>query len=107
MASATSSHFSVAMKLSTKTGDGGQTGLIGGERVAKDDIRVASYGDVDELNAVLGLIVAALPDDTWRDDLHAIQSDLFTLGAQLAVSASAKPRLRIALERIAPTARAR
>lgn len=90
-----------AMKLSTKTGDGGQTGLIGGERVDKHDARVATYGEVDELNAVLGLVVAALPDDTWRSDLHAIQSDLFTLGAQLAVSDAATPGQRIVPEQVA------
>jgi cob(I)alamin adenosyltransferase len=88
------------MKLSTKTGDGGKTGLIGGQRVSKDDARVASYGEVDELNATLGLVVAALADDAWCADLHAIQSDLFTLGAQLAVSDGAEPHLRIAQARI-------
>ena len=72
------------MKLYTKTGDKGQTGLIGGVRVSKDDARVACYGDVDELNATVGLAVSCCGDDGLREILHAIQSDLFVLGTQLA-----------------------
>jgi cob(I)alamin adenosyltransferase len=71
------------MKIYTKVGDGGMTGLFGGPRVPKDDLRVAAYGDVDELNSVLGLVRA---DVTGEIDtlVSRVQSELFTLGAQLA-----------------------
>ncbi len=81
------------MKIYTKTGDGGQTGLVDGSRVAKDDPRVAAYGDVDELNSVLGLLRArpaetvgrTEPADSALDELlDQIQRDLFAMGAQLA-----------------------
>jgi cob(I)alamin adenosyltransferase len=72
------------MKIYTKAGDAGQTGLIDGSRVAKDELRVAAYGDVDELSATIGLVRAHSGDETARTLLHAIQKDLFALGAQLA-----------------------
>jgi cob(I)alamin adenosyltransferase len=77
------------MKLSTKTGDMGTTGLIGGTRVAKNHARVACYGEVDELNAHIGFVASAvtdgaLPDACSLDALRQVQSDLFVLGAQLA-----------------------
>ncbi len=79
------------MKIYTRTGDSGMTGLIGGARVAKDDLRIAAYGAVDELNAALGLARAAeLPADI--DAVVALlQHELFTLGAELA-SPDAAPR---------------
>jgi cob(I)alamin adenosyltransferase len=72
------------MKIYTRTGDHGDTGLFGGPRVSKDDVRIEAYGAVDELNSVLGLARAeALPPD--MDVLVArVQSELFTLGAELA-----------------------
>jgi cob(I)alamin adenosyltransferase len=71
------------MKIYTRTGDSGQTGLFGGGRVAKDDARVVAYGEVDELNAALGVVRATgLGDlDPWCQDL---QDQLFTVGAVLA-----------------------
>lgn len=72
------------MKIYTKTGDGGETSLFGGGRVSKSSLRVAAYGDVDELNAVLGWVLATEPTDFERDLLLAIQRDLFALGARLA-----------------------
>jgi cob(I)alamin adenosyltransferase len=84
------------MKLYTKTGDAGQTGLIGGARVSKDDVRVACYGEVDELNAAIGLVAAMLPAGPQRDVLQEIQSDLFILGAELATRTGVQPRLAIA-----------
>jgi cob(I)alamin adenosyltransferase len=72
------------MKIYTKTGDGGQTGLFGGTRVSKASARVASYGDVDELNSVLGVIAAHESDAAVRAQLERIQGELFTLGAELA-----------------------
>jgi cob(I)alamin adenosyltransferase len=72
------------MKIYTRTGDGGDTGLFGGGRVPKSHPRVAAYGDVDELNSVLG-VVRATPPSNWFDQLlESIQRDLFSLGGQLA-----------------------
>ncbi|MHC4860698.1 MAG: cob(I)yrinic acid a,c-diamide adenosyltransferase [Planctomycetota bacterium] len=75
------------MKIYTRTGDDGETGLFGGGRVGKDDPRVEAYGDVDELNSQLGLAAAlgAGPEDT----LAEIQRDLFALGADLATPSGA------------------
>ena len=75
------------MKIYTKTGDNGETGLFGGTRVSKADPRVAAYGDVDELNAYLGFARATLvsaADGELAAMLEQIQKDLFALGARLA-----------------------
>lgn len=72
------------MKIYTKTGDRGETSLFDGTRVPKTDQRVAAYGDVDEVQAALGLAASALVDDELRGQLVAIQRDLFALGARLA-----------------------
>ena len=77
----------MTLKIYTKTGDRGETGLFGGARVPKDDARVEAYGDVDELNSVLGMAVAASRDEELVAGLLAIQTDLFTLGARLATPA--------------------
>jgi len=72
------------MKIYTRTGDHGDTGLFGGGRVPKDHPRVAAYGDVDELNSVLGVVRATPPAD-WFDSLfESVQRDLFSIGGQLA-----------------------
>lgn len=73
-----------AMKIYTKTGDTGSTGLFGAPRVAKDDDRIEAYGTVDELNAALGLARAAGVDGDLDEQLSQIQSELFALGAELA-----------------------
>lgn len=72
------------MKIYTRKGDKGQTGLIGGKRVPKSALRVEAYGEVDELNAVLGWVRARLIDEAIRAELLRIQRDLFAIGAQLA-----------------------
>jgi cob(I)alamin adenosyltransferase len=72
------------MKLYTRGGDAGETSLFGGARVRKDDPRIWAYGEVDELNAALGLAVADLPDDATRERLRRVQSELFDIGAELA-----------------------
>ena len=72
------------MKIYTKTGDEGLTGLFGGGRVSKDDPRVEAYGDVDELNAVLGVVRAADVMPRIDEVLVPIQRDLFSIGALLA-----------------------
>ncbi|MCC6423859.1 MAG: cob(I)yrinic acid a,c-diamide adenosyltransferase [Phycisphaerales bacterium] len=74
------------MKIYTRTGDDGTTGLIGGQRLSKSDPRLDTYGTLDELNASLGLAASLLPASASQllDPLHQIQSDLFTLGSHLA-----------------------
>lgn len=72
------------MKIYTKTGDDGTTALFDGTRVAKDHQRVDTYGDVDELNASLGVAIASLNDEEIKKLLLQIQRDLFALGAKLA-----------------------
>ena len=71
------------MKIYTKTGDTGETGLLGGARVPKDHVRVAAYGDVDETNAAIG-VVRALAQPPLDQLLFGVQKDLFAIGAQLA-----------------------
>lgn len=78
------------MKIYTRAGDAGKTGLFGGDRVRKNHPRVAAYGDVDELNAALGVALAAEPRAFARDLLERVQRDLFTIGAELATPDSAK-----------------
>jgi len=72
------------MKIYTKTGDKGQTSLFDGTRVVKNNIRVETYGTVDELNSVLGIVVSYLPQIKIKEELILIQSDLFEIGAVLA-----------------------
>jgi cob(I)alamin adenosyltransferase len=72
------------MKIYTRTGDEGDTSLFGAGRVPKDHPRVAAYGDVDELNSVLGLVRATEPNDFFDLLLQSIQRDLFAIGGQLA-----------------------
>jgi len=72
------------VKIYTRTGDDGDTGLFDGTRVSKSDPRVAAYGDVDELNAWLGFVRASTDDPDVRTMLEQIQRDLFGLGARLA-----------------------
>lgn len=76
-------------RIYTKAGDSGETALGDGSRVPKDHPRVAAFGDVDELNAVLGLLRAQHPDMTERALVAGIQNDLFDLGADLCVPPSA------------------
>lgn len=71
-------------KVVTKTGDKGETALIGGQRVSKGSLRVAAYGDVDELNSWLGLASASLKDAECIAILEELQHRLFTVGADLA-----------------------
>lgn len=78
------------MKIYTRTGDRGETGLFGGRRVPKDDARVEAYGEIDELNAVLGLAMGQLASEDMPEvarRLRVLQGDLFALGAILATPA--------------------
>jgi len=81
------------MRLYTKTGDDGTTGLFGGTRVAKDHDRVEAYGTVDELNALLGVVRAGGASEELDALLEAIQHDLFAVGAELACAPGKEARL--------------
>ena len=72
------------MKIYTGTGDSGETGLFGGERVLKSHIRVEAYGCIDELNAFIGLTISEIDNKKVKDDLSRIQNYLFTVGSDLA-----------------------
>jgi cob(I)alamin adenosyltransferase len=80
------------VKIYTKTGDRGETGLFGGPRVRKSDHRVEAYGDVDELNAGIGAARAELEDPEIDAELARIQAELFCVGAELATPHGAKAR---------------
>ena len=71
-------------KIYTRTGDDGSTGLVDGSRLSKSALRVRAYGDVDETNAVIGLVRLHLENRPLDDMLSRIQNDLFDLGADLA-----------------------
>lgn len=72
------------MKIYTKTGDAGETGLVGGQRVPKDSLRIEAIGDVDELNAVIGLCRLHACGSSLDTLLEQVQNRLFDLGAELA-----------------------
>ena len=74
----------MAFKIYTKTGDKGLTGLIGGTRIPKFDIRIEAYGTVDELNSYIGLVRDQAIDENSRTILIEIQDRLFTIGSLLA-----------------------
>jgi len=76
------------LKIYTKTGDRGRTGLFGGERVGKADARVEAYGTVDELNSVLGLLATTLEGESGgaAAGIERIQADLFRIGAWFATT---------------------
>jgi len=76
------------MKLYTKTGDKGQTGLIGGTRVPKNDIRIEAYGTVDELNSFIGLLTTYQISENEINFLRIIQNNLFSIGSYLATDTS-------------------
>jgi cob(I)alamin adenosyltransferase len=88
------------MKIYTKTGDAGTTGLFGGGRVGKDHPRVEAYGDVDELNATLGLARALEPMPRVDEVLVPIQRDLFAIGALLATPDHEKMRQHLEKARV-------
>lgn len=82
------------MKIYTKTGDGGETGLFGGGRVPKSHARIEAFGVLDELGAFVGHARAAVEVELVRDRLKAVQHDLFGLGANLATPEPAEGRKR-------------
>ena len=90
----------MTMKIYTRTGDEGDTGLFGGGRVAKDDPRVEAYGAVDELNAALGLARSIEMMPRVDEVLAPVQRDLFAIGALLATPDHDKMREQLAKARI-------
>jgi len=86
------------MKIYTKTGDKGETGLFGGERVSKSSPRIEAYGTVDELNAFIGLAVSEVVDNSVKELLIKIQNQLFTVGSDLATPDMGKNK-KLAIER--------
>jgi cob(I)alamin adenosyltransferase len=91
-------------RIYTKSGDQGQTSLGDGTRVPKTDDRIVAYGTVDELNSLIGVVIAAGASEPVSSRLKHIQNDLFDLGADLCVPATAGPdvegRLRVAAEQV-------
>lgn len=76
------------MKIYTKTGDKGQTGLIGGTRVPKNDVRLEAYGTIDELNSFIGVLTTHKISQLNIDFLRFLQHKLFTIGSYLATDTS-------------------
>jgi len=100
------------VRIYTKTGDSGETALLGGGRVSKDHVRVHTSGEVDETNAAIGLVRATPPTDFADELLAAVQRDLFTVGGRLAtpepdrLQEPQRERVAVAAERIAALERA-
>lgn len=78
------------MKIYTKTGDSGQTSLFGGKRVNKNDVRINSYGTIDELNSIIGLILTEKVNERTNEILNNVQHILFAIGAELATPSDVK-----------------
>ncbi len=78
------------MKIYTKTGDKGETGLFGGERVSKDSLRISAYGAIDELNAFVGFAITEVEDENVKSELLKIQNELFVVGSDLATPENEK-----------------
>lgn len=72
------------MSIYTRTGDKGQTSLFSGKRISKSDVRVEAYGTVDELNSLIGVVLAETQISKLKTELAEIQHDLFNIGAALA-----------------------
>ncbi|WP_298298701.1 cob(I)yrinic acid a,c-diamide adenosyltransferase [Hydrotalea sp.] len=89
----------MALKIYTKTGDAGNTSLIGGTKVPKNHIRIESYGTVDELNSFIGLlsdsIISFAALQPLRENLKEIQDRLFTIGSSLACDPDKEPLMKI------------
>ena len=90
----------MTLKIYTKTGDAGDTGLFGGGRVPKDHPRVTAYGEIDELNALIGMARAAETMPRIDEVLAPIQRDLFSLGALLATPDLEKMKEQLAKARL-------
>jgi cob(I)alamin adenosyltransferase len=82
-------------RVYTRAGDTGTTALGGGQRVAKDSLRIDAYGTVDELNSVVGVAIAAGLHDSMRERFHIIQQVLFNLGSDLCILEEDKQRFKV------------
>jgi len=78
------------MKIYTKTGDSGQTGLFGGKRVEKNNRRIEAYGTIDELNSIVGLVLCEKVESKTKTVLTSIQNSLFIIGSELATPSDVK-----------------
>jgi cob(I)alamin adenosyltransferase len=87
-------------KIYTRAGDGGETSLGDGSRVSKLDCRIASFGTVDELNSLIGVVLAGDVPDAFRAVLVRVQNELFDVGADLSVPWGIADRLRVTQSRI-------
>ncbi len=87
-------------KIYTRTGDGGTAGLVDGSRVSKSSLRMAAIGEVDEANAAIGAVIAALSNGEVADRLLRIQNDLFDLGADVATPGEVDGALRIVASQV-------
>jgi cob(I)alamin adenosyltransferase len=89
----------MALKIYTKTGDAGNTSLIGGTKVSKNNLRIETYGTVDELNSFIGLLIDSMnpfkPLRSLQIDLKEIQDRLFTIGSSLACDPDKAPQMKI------------
>jgi cob(I)alamin adenosyltransferase len=85
----------MSIKIYTKTGDLGKTSLIGGTKVPKSHLRIESYGTVDELNSVIGLLTDHLTDSRSKDALKEVQDRLFTIGSSLACDPEKEPKMKL------------
>lgn len=85
----------MSFKIYTKTGDKGKTSLIGGTKVPKNDIRIETYGTVDELNSWIGLVNDQLNDEEFKNELKEIQDRLFTIGSSLATDAGKESKMKL------------
>ena len=85
----------MALKIYTKTGDKGKTSLIGGTKVPKSNIRIESYGTVDELNSFIGFVNDYVIDSTTNSTLKEIQDRLFTIGSSLACDPDKEPLMKM------------
>ena len=85
----------MATKIYTKTGDEGKTSLIGGTKVSKSDLRIESYGTIDELNSFIGMVSDYVQDEPVKKVLKEIQDRLFTIGSSLACDPDKEPLMKI------------
>lgn len=88
------------MKIYTKTGDDGTTGLSGGKRVLKSNIRIKAYGNIDEINSLLGIILTNMLDEDIKQLLKKIQNELFSVGADLSNPDLSTSGERVTLEMV-------
>lgn len=85
----------MSFKIYTKTGDSGNTSLIGGTRILKSNIRIEAYGTVDELNSFLGMVSDGIDLQSEKEDIKEIQDRLFTIGSSLATDPNKDLKMRL------------